>query len=170
MPLELDGKEVLRILIDAPEVFPASHSELSRTAQSLVVKQLRQRSLGIEGLRSVAAVLGHNNFLLVADGMSDAEVRSLALRIDPYHLSLRMADPSWVRGHLLQLAGGDLDPEPKDKTAVKKAKAPPATRTMSSRAMAAIAKPRDEPPPKPKAKEAKGKGKDKKGGKKKNKG
>ncbi len=153
MPLELDGKEVLRVLIGAPEVFPESHADLSRVAQSLVVKQLRQRGLGLEGLRAVASTLGHDTFLLVADAMSDPEIKSLALRVDPHHDTLRIADPSWVRGHLLQLAEGDLEPEPKAGPASKKSKAAPATRTMSSRAMAAVAKPREEAPPKPKAKD-----------------
>ncbi len=175
MPLELDGREVLRILIDSPEAFPESHAELGRVAQTLVVKQLRQRSLGIEGLRGVLSALGHDNFLLVADAMSEQEVRSLAQRMDPHHASLRGADASWVRGHLLQLAEGDLEPEKKTEGKSRAAREPAVRRTMSSRAMAAIAKPRDEPPPKaePKDKEktkAKAKAKGKKGGKKKDKG
>lgn len=157
MPLELDGKEVLRILIGAPEVFPASHDDLTRVAQSLVVKQLRQRSLGLEGLKAVAAALGHDNFLLVADAMSDQEIKSLALRMDPHHDSLRIAVPSWVRGHLLQLAEGDVEPEAKASGPGKKNRPAPATRTMSSRAMAAVAKPRDDAPPKPKGKTPTGK-------------
>ncbi len=178
MPLELDGKEVLRLLIGAPEVFPDSHGDLNRVAQSLVVKQLRQRGLGLDGLRAVASTLGHDSFLLVADAMSDQEIKSLALRMDPHHETLRLADPSWIRGHLLQLAEGDLEPEEKAETPGKRGKAAPATRTMSSRAMAAVAKPREDPPPrakgkaktrdKPKAEKPKAKAK--KDGKKKGKG
>ncbi len=173
MPLELDGKEVLGILIARPKAFPAAHAELSRIAQSLVVKELRQRGLGIEGLRAVASALGHDAFLLVADAMSDQEIKSLAQRMDPHHQSLRGADPSWIRGHLLQLAEGDLDPEPKEAGGRAAPQAPKVTRTMSSRAMAAIAKPRDDAPPKaekpPKVDKAKEKAKPKakKGGKKK---
>ncbi len=176
MPLELDGKAVLRILIASPEAFPDSHADLSTVAQRLVVKQLRQRGLKVEGLRAVAAALGHDSFLLVADGMTDQEIKSLTLRMDPHHEGLKMADPSWVRGHLLQLAEGDLEPEPKPGPGPKKAKAEPITRTMSSRAMAAVARPRDEAPPKPKdkvkdkpekLKAEKPKGKAKKDGKKK---
>lgn len=152
MPLELDGKEVLRILIAAPQVFPESHSELNRVAQNLVVRQLRQKSLKLEGLQAIASALGHDSFLLVADGMSDQEIRSLALRMDPHHETLRIADPSWIRGHLLQLAEGDLQPEPKAGPAVKKGRVAPATRTMSSRAMAAVARPREDPQPKAKSK------------------
>ncbi|MEO1192867.1 MAG: hypothetical protein AAFY02_13985 [Pseudomonadota bacterium] len=181
MPLELNGAQVLQTVLDKPHAFPVIHGELSRLAQSLMMKQLRQRSLGIEGLRAVETALGRETMLLVIDAMSDAEVKSLVVRMDPHYEGLRDADPAWQRGHLLQLSEGERDPQPKG-GAPEPVPEPGARRTMTSRAMAAIARPRDDLPERAavdeKAKgkaEAKGKGKGKdkaepKGKKKKGKG
>ncbi len=170
MPLELDGARVLRALLDAPDVFPEAGAELNRLAHGLVVKQLRTRQLTIEGLRRVADCLGYDSFRLIADAMSDAEVKTLALRMDPHNLLARKADPGSLRSHLLALAEGDLEPQPEPRAAARPADAPAAARTMSSRAMAAVARPRDDAPVKAKsksgkAKPGKAKGKSKKKGK-----
>ncbi|GAB5471482.1 MAG: hypothetical protein Kilf2KO_45120 [Rhodospirillales bacterium] len=158
MPLELNGAQVLKTVLAKPEVFPLIHGELNRLVQSLLVKQLRHRSLTVAELRAIASALGHDSFLLLVDAMNDGEVKSLAARLDPHHDGLRSADPSWQRRHLTLLAEGDAEPQPKDGLAIAPAASPQATRTMSSRAMAAIARPRDDTP----AKSAvKAKGKDK---------
>lgn len=166
MPLELDGAEVLRAVLANPAVFTVGRQELARMAQSLVVKQLRSRDTGVEELRGLVAALGGEPFRLIADAMTDAEVRSVTLRLDPHNPGARSADASWLRGHLFQLADGEAEPAEKPEAGKPEAE-PPAQRTLSSRAMAAIARPRDDAPP-PKAKEGKGKeAKEKAKGKKK---
>ncbi|MBC6406386.1 MAG: hypothetical protein GDA41_11835 [Rhodospirillales bacterium] len=80
---------------------------MAKPTQSPVAKELRRRSLGIGGLRRICGRRG--NFLPACDGISDAGIEVLALA---YHLEdLKTADATWVRCHLLPLAGGACDPE-----------------------------------------------------------
>ncbi len=157
MPLELDGTRVLQALLDAPDVFPHTRGELNRIAQGVVVKELRSRALTIEGLRQLAECLGFDSFRLVCDAMSDAETKSLALRMDPHNAGARKAGAAYLRSLLLELAEGEREPEPGPKGNAKAEPAPLASRTMSSRAMAAVAKPRDDAPVRVKAKQEKAK-------------
>ncbi len=107
MALDVDGYAVMQAMASAPEAFPDIRSEIPKTARALVVKQLKARALRVASLRLIREVLGSETFALIADGMSEAEVKGLVTRLDPHHPSLKTATPGWHRHRLTALAAGD---------------------------------------------------------------
>ncbi|WP_128566522.1 hypothetical protein, partial [Methylobacterium crusticola] len=122
MALEIDGLAVLRAIAEAPEAFPAIRGDVTKAAHALVSKQLKARNLGVEGLGKVAGALGSQALALILDGLKDAEVRSLAGRLDKHHPDLEQGTPAAHRRHVLALATGTA-PAGKPKPAPK-ARAP----------------------------------------------
>ncbi|MEH3145077.1 MAG: hypothetical protein PGN34_06950 [Methylobacterium frigidaeris] len=118
MALEIDGLAVLCAIAEAPEAFPAIRSEVTKAAQTLVVTQLKAKTLTVEGLRKVEAALGPQPLALILDGMKDAEVKSLVTRLDTHHPELKAAAPLEHRRRLRALAAG-TDPVEKPKPAAK---------------------------------------------------
>ena len=94
MALDVDGYAVLQAMASAPEAFPDIRTEIPKAARALVVKQLKARALRVASLRLIREVLGSESFALIADGMSEAEVKGVVTRLDPHHPSLRTATPS----------------------------------------------------------------------------
>ncbi|CAO4178079.1 hypothetical protein [Methylorubrum populi] len=169
MALDVDGYAVMQAIASAPEAFPDLRAEVPRAARALVVKQLKARSLRVASLRLIREVLGTESFALIADGMSEAEVKSLVTRLDPHHPSLKTATPGWHRHRLAALAAGEAPfrkgeerAEGAPKPAPSPAEAPP-ERALGSRPFAAVWDGQDHDPPA--AKE----GRDKKGKSKKDK-
>ncbi len=107
MALDVDGYAVLQAMASAPEAFPDIRTEIPRAARGLVVKQLKARNLRVASLRLIREVLGSETFALIADGMSEAEVKALVTRLDPHHPSLKTATPGWHRHRLAALAAGE---------------------------------------------------------------
>ncbi|GJE26746.1 hypothetical protein [Methylobacterium organophilum] len=163
MALDVDGYAVLQAMGAAPEAFPDIQAEVPRLARTLVVKQLKVRSLKVAGLRLIRDVVGMENFALIADGMSDAEVKSLVTRLDPHHPSLREATPTWFRRRLTALAAGDAPIRKGETPPAKPAPEPQAERALASRPFAATWDGKDHDAPAEKKSEKKGK-KDKKKG------
>ena len=172
MALDVDGYAVLQAMASAPEAFPDIRTEIPRAARALVVKQLKARGLRVASLRLIREVLGSEPFALIADGMSEAEVKGLVTRLDPHHPSLKTATPGWHRHRLTALAAGEA-PFRKGETRaeavpVKASVQASAERALGSRPFAAVwdGKDHDAPEAKPASKEGREK-KDKKSKKKK---
>jgi len=173
MALDVDGYAVLQAMASAPEAFPDIRTEIPKAARALVVKQLKARSLRVASLRLIREVLGSESFALIADGMSEAEVKSLVTRLDPHHPSLKTATPGWHRHRLTALAAGDApfrkgETRIEDSQAKPRAAEAPPERALASRPFSAVwdGKDHDAPPTK-EGRDKKDKEKDRKGKKKK---
>ena len=170
MALDVDGYAVLQAMAAAPDAFPDIRTEIPRAARALVVKQLKARGLRVASLRLIREVLGSEHFALIADGMSEAEVKGLVTRLDPHHPSLKTATPGWHRHRLAALAAGEA-PFRKGETRAEAAPAKasvqaPAERALGSRPFAAVWDGQDHDAP---ADRATGKAADKEGREKKDK-
>lgn len=146
MALTLDGLKVLGDIAANPVAFPAIVSEAEKLARSLVVKQLKAKTSGLDTLRSVNRALG-NEFILVVEGMSDAEVKSLLSKVDKHYPDLKTAPGDQLRSQLNALAAGTAEPRSKTgssgkssnpRTSRRQPPAPP--ERLSSPAMAAVRK------------------------------
>lgn len=143
MALDLDGAAVLRSIVEDPSAFPDIATELNKVARALVAKQLKAKSATLERVRRVQGAVGGPAFRLVIDGLSDAEVKSLAGRLDRNHPDITAGTADWRRRHIVTLASG-ADPAPKPqkpKAPGKKASAPARPkprRALGSKAMAAV--------------------------------
>jgi hypothetical protein len=128
--LEVDGFAVLHSIGAHPDIFAALARDIARTARMLVIRQIAHKDTGLATVRSIHAAVGPEAFRLIIDGMSDAQIKSLALRVDRYAPQARAADGA-ARRHVLALAEGAVQPSEKQQgTArpprVKKTPAPPA--------------------------------------------
>jgi hypothetical protein len=116
MALDIDGFAVMRSIGSHGPAFPAIAADLAKAARTLVVKQMRHKNTGLNALRDICAALGPEAFSLITDGMPDAQINSLAAKLDKNHPELKTS--AWRRRHLLSLADGSVEP-------TEKAKAPP---------------------------------------------
>ncbi len=174
MALDVDGYAVMQAMAAAPEAFPDIRAEIPKAARALVVRQLRARGLKAPALRMIRDVIGTEAFALIADGMTDAEVKAVVARLDPHHPTLKQATPGWFRRRLAALAAGEA-PLRRGESAPPEPVSPAPPRALGSRPFAAVWDGVDHDAPAEKAdkKEAKAAGKkerkesDKKKGKKK---
>lgn len=151
MALDVDGYAVLQALASAPEAFPDIRAEVPKAARALVVKQMKARTLRVPGLRVIREVVGFEAFALIADGMSDAEVKAVVTRLDPHHPTLKEATPGWHRRRLAALAAGEAPVRKGEAAPPEKPLAPaqtaPAERALGSRPFAAVWDGRDHDAP-----------------------
>lgn len=138
MALDVDGYAVLQAMAAAPEAFPDIRAEVPKAARSLVMRQLKARTLQVPALRLIRDVIGTEAFALIADGLTDAEVKAVVTRLDPHHPTLKEATPGWHRRRLAALAAGEA-PLRRGETAPPESASPPAPppRALVSRPFAA---------------------------------
>lgn len=144
MALSIDGFAVLATIGRKPDLFPDIRSEAAKAAQALLAKQLKAKTLTVTGLRGIEGALGRETFSLVLDALSDADVKSLATRLDKHHPEIKDATAGRRRRHIVALAAG-AEPAEKPKKAAAAKRAParkpgkaPVERAISSKAMAAV--------------------------------
>lgn len=137
MALDVDGYAVLQAMAAAPEAFPDIRAEIPKAARALVVRQLKARSLKAHALRMIRDVIGTEAFALIADGMTEAEVKAVVTRLDPHHPTLREATPGWYRRRLAALAAGEA-PLRRGESAPPEPAAPAPPRALGSRPFAAV--------------------------------
>ena len=124
MALEFDGFEAWRSIADNPETFASMRAEASKAARAALTRYVKAKTVGIAELRSARKAVGKGTFGLLLDGMKDAEVKSLATRLDRHHIGLKSADAQGRRQHILQLVKGDIEPAAKPEKPAKRLKAP----------------------------------------------
>lgn len=153
MALDVDGYAVLKALAATPDAFPDIRADVAKTGRTLVVKQLKAKTLPLPGLRRIRDILGPETFALIVDGLTDTEAKALVARLDKNHPDLKTAAAEWHRRRLGDLAA-DADPAEKAKPikaekqpADKKAKA---GRALASRPFAATWDGKDHDAPAPK--------------------
>lgn len=120
MALEIDGFIVFHSIGLHRTVFASIATDLGKAAQTLVVKAIKDKKTGLVVLREIRAALGAEAFNLITDGMSDAQIKSLAAKIDKHNPELSDFDPAERRRHVLALAAGDVEPAEKQKSAPKR--------------------------------------------------
>jgi hypothetical protein len=135
MALDVDGFAVFRSIGSHTEAFAAIGAEVANSARALVVKQIAHKDTGLKTVRAVRAAVGPEAFGLIADGMSDAQIKSLAVKLDRHNPELRTANGAAQRLHVRALADGSAQPSEKQKGASKPAKAQklPATPSPANR-------------------------------------
>jgi hypothetical protein len=106
MALDVDGFVALGAIARSPEIFPDIRVDLARTVRALVVKQLKVRNLTLDGLRRIRKCLGTETYVLIIDGLSEAEARTLIGRLDQHHAEAKLAKADWLRRRLADLAAG----------------------------------------------------------------
>jgi hypothetical protein len=124
MALEFDGFDAWRAITDSPDAFAALRADAAKSARTALVKYLKTKTLRIPDLRAARKALGKDLFRLLVDGMKDAEVKALVVRLDRHHPELKASDPAWRRQHFLLLVKGEVEPAEKPAKPAKKAKAP----------------------------------------------
>lgn len=147
MTSELDGFKALRRIGKHAADFPDVAIDATRAARTLVAKQLKAKSTSLQALRKIHEAVGGKTFVLLVEGMSDADVAALVTRFDPHHLELRTATPAWRRARLAALASGEAEPankptvssQTKPGTSIKQTPTKPPER-LDSLAMAAVRK------------------------------
>jgi hypothetical protein len=122
MALDVDGFAVFRSIGSHPGTFAAIASELAKVARALVVKQIRHKGTELKAVREVRTALGPEAFNLIADGMDDAQIKSLAAKLDKHNSELKRSSSATQRLHLLALAAGSSEPLEKTKSAQGPAK------------------------------------------------
>jgi len=116
MTLDVDGFAVFRDIGSHPDIFAAIAVDVAKTARTLVVKQIRDKKTGIKAVRDICAAVGSEAFSLIADGMADAQIKSLAAKLDKHNPDLKASNSAAQRRHLLALADGSKQPLEKSKS------------------------------------------------------
>jgi hypothetical protein len=144
MALDIDGSAVLRSIVQQPDAFPDVSAEINKVARALVAKQLKAKATTLDRVRRVQEALGEPAFKLIIDGLTDAEAKSLAAKLDKSHPDLKAGTAAWRRGHIVALAAG-AEPaakpdKPKKVSAAKKeaSEQPASKRAIRSKALAAV--------------------------------
>lgn len=145
MALDLNGFAVLRSIGDHASSFRAIGAEVNKAARALVVKQLGAKTMTLANARSLRKMIGEDAFVLVIEGMKDAQVRSLLTKLDKHHPELKTETAKWRRERVMELAAGDAEPAEKVKGAPKvkaprKKKRPDTRERLHSEAMTAVRK------------------------------
>jgi hypothetical protein len=135
MALDVDGFAVFRSIGSHTEAFAAIAADVAKSARTLVVKQIAHKDTGLKAVRAIRAAVGPEAFGLIADGMSDAQIKSLAVKLDRHNPELRTANGAAQRLHVRALADGSAQPSEKQKGASRpvKAQKPPATPSPADR-------------------------------------
>jgi hypothetical protein len=89
---------------------------------------IKDKKTGLAALRDIRGALGAETFNLIADGMVDPQIKSIAANLDKHHPELKTSNAAWQRRHVLARAEGSVEPIDKPKSAPKKenTKKPPA--------------------------------------------
>ncbi len=89
----------------------------------------------MKAVRAIRAAVGPEAFGLITDGMSDAQIKSLAVKLDNHNPELKAANGAARRLHVRALADGSAQPSEKQKGASKpvKAKKPPTAPSSADR-------------------------------------
>jgi hypothetical protein len=122
MALDVDGFAVFHGIGSHPDTFAAIAAEVAKTARTLVVKQIAHKDTGLNAMRDIRAAVGSEAFSLIVDGMSDAQIKSLAVKLDQHNPELKTANGPERRRRVLALADSSAQPSEKQKAAPKPVK------------------------------------------------
>jgi hypothetical protein len=129
MRLDVDGFAILRIIGGHRDNFTAITADVAKAARALLVKQMTHKGTGLKTVRDIRAAVGAEAFSLIIDGMTDAQIKLLASRLDRHAAAAKAVDGT-TRLHVLALAEGAAQPAQQPDGAAKtprtrRAPAPP---------------------------------------------
>ena len=135
MGLDVDGFAVFRSIGSHAEAFAVIAAEVAKSARTLVVKQITHKDTGLKAVRAIRTAVGPEAFGLITDGMSDAQIKSLVVKLDRHNPELKTVNGAAQRLHVRALADGSAQPSEKQKGASKavKAQKPPAAPSPADR-------------------------------------
>ena len=114
MALDIDGFAVLKGIVAYPSAFPDIAAEVSETARTLVIKQVKNKAADLKKIRDVLGAIGASNFKLIIDGVPDAQIKTLVTKLDKNHPEIKTETALWRRQHLIALVDGSKEPTPKE--------------------------------------------------------
>lgn len=135
MALDVDGFAVFRSIGSHTEAFAAIAADVTKSARTLVVKQIAHKDTGLKAMRAIRTAVGPEVFGLITDGMSDAQIKALAVKLDKHNPELKTANGAARRLHVRSLADGSAQPSEKQRGASKPvtAKKAPAAPSLADR-------------------------------------
>jgi hypothetical protein len=107
--MRLNGIDVIRRIIDHPEIFPISN-DMDEVARKLVIKRLKTTRISLDEVKSICSALGVQNFKMLADGLSDRDAKAIVSKIDKENKEAKLADGPLQRVLLIELATGRAEP------------------------------------------------------------
>ena len=117
----VNGAAVLAAIAQKPAEFSFSDVQVNDLAMSVLVAKLKDKDLGVDQLRRMAAVVGDSDFKLVLEHLPPKDAVTLVKRLDAKNPELKGADDAWARQRTSALILGGADPS----TPAVKVKAPP---------------------------------------------
>jgi len=123
MALEIDGFAVFRSIASHRAAFAGIAADLVKAARTLVVQLIKDKKTGLAALRDIRTALGAETFNLIADGMADSQIKSVAAKFDKHNPELKTSNAAWQRRHVLALADSSVEPTEKPKSPPKEEKA-----------------------------------------------
>jgi hypothetical protein len=133
MALEIDGFAVFHSIGSHRATFARITVDIVKAGRTLVVKLIKDKKTGLPALRDIRSALGAETFNLIADGMADPQIKSMAANLDKHHPELKTSNAAWQRRHVLALADGSVEPIDKPKSPPKKEKKPAAAPKVPER-------------------------------------
>jgi hypothetical protein len=129
--LEVNGFEILRTIGVHAHLFKMISADVGKAARALVIKQIAHKNTALKSVRDIRAAVGPEAFSLIVDAMSDAQIKSLTLKLDRHAAQAKAADGT-ARRHIIALAEGSAQPfeQPTDAPKTirpKKTPAPPSS-------------------------------------------
>ncbi len=118
MALEVDGFAILRTIGVHPHIFKAIAIDAAKAARTLVVKQIAHKNAGLKTVRDIRAAVGPEAFGLIMDGMTPAQIKSLATKLDKHGAPDKLAGGAG-RQHVMALADGSAQPAEPPEVVVK---------------------------------------------------
>jgi hypothetical protein len=119
--LEVNGFEVLRTIGVHAHLFKMITADVAKAARTLVIKQIAHKNIALKTVRDIRAAVGPEAFSLIVDGMSDAQIKSLTLKLDRHASQAKAADGT-ARRHVIALAEGSAQPAEQPADAAKAAR------------------------------------------------
>ena len=104
MAFDLDGLAVLASMASKPETFAGIEAEAAKIGRSLLTKLLKNKSTTLPIAQAMASALPVGTLAHVTDGMTDAEIATLATRFDRLNPTAKAADrqaKAELIGHLI---------------------------------------------------------------------
>jgi hypothetical protein len=115
-----NGRIVGFALANAQKLEAIASKPMASFATAFVKAYLKAKTSSLDDIKAFGNTVGLTTLLQSADKLSPAEALSLVKRIDPANSAKAVAEPTWMRGHLVKLLSGDVVPAP----IVKAEKAP----------------------------------------------
>jgi hypothetical protein len=110
MAIALDGLRALRRIGKHPAVFAAARIDADKAARSIVTKVLKAKTTDLTALRALREALHDEPFALIVEGLKDADIKAVLLRLDSHHPDVKDGSPASRQRHLLALAAGEAEP------------------------------------------------------------